>query len=180
MQHEPVIEPLHLQGACRITPQPATDLRGSFTRLIDAKIFAAHGLETQFHQHAVSWNTLQGTLRGMHFQAPPYAEAKLVRCTRGALYDVLVDIRKDSPTYLQHVALTLTAEKPEMIYIPPGVAHGFLTLSDECEISYHISQPYIATAQQGIRWNDPALGISWPHDARVMSERDRNFADWKL
>lgn len=169
-------EPLFLAGAWRITPEPKVDARGSFTRLIDAAAFAAHGLATDFRQHAVSRSTVRGTLRGMHFQAAPHAEAKLVRCTAGALYDVMVDARPDSLTYLQHVAITLTAETPTLLYIPAGFAHGFLTLADHSEIEYHITQPYFEEAQRGLRWNDPKLGIAWPEDVRVLSERDAGFA----
>ncbi len=169
-------EPLFLSGAWRITPEPATDMRGSFTRLIDAAAFAAHGIPTHFHQHAVSRNTSRGTLRGMHFQAPPHAEGKLVRCTAGTLYDVMVDMRNDSPTYLHHFAATLSAHTPTLLYIPAGCAHGFLTLEDNSEIEYHITQPYIEQAQHGVRWDDPKLAIHWPGDVKVVSSRDANFA----
>jgi dTDP-4-dehydrorhamnose 3,5-epimerase len=169
-------EPLFLSGAWRITPQPAQDARGSFMRLMDAAAFSEHGIPTHFHQHAVSHNLVRGTLRGMHFQAAPHAEGKLVRCTAGALYDVMVDMRTDSPTYLKHVAATLSANTPTLLYIPAGCAHGFMTLEDNSEIEYHITQPYIEQAQQGLRWDDPKLGIHWPIETQVISPRDANFA----
>lgn len=173
-------EPLPIPGAWRIIPSPATDNRGNFTRLIDAARFQEHGLESSFHQHAVSRSHKQGTLRGLHFQQAPHQEVKLIRCTQGRLWDVMVDLRTDSPTYLQHLAFTLDAAKPQLLYIPAGCAHGFITLTDNAEIEYHINQPYIETAQAGIRWNDPSLTINWPAEITTISERDKNFPNWSV
>ncbi|MDX2095218.1 MAG: dTDP-4-dehydrorhamnose 3,5-epimerase family protein [Alphaproteobacteria bacterium] len=173
-------EPLFLQGAWRITAAPSVDARGSFVRLFDKALFAKQGLETDFFQQVVSSNTQRGTVRGLHFQAPPHGEVKLLRCTRGSIYDVMVDMRPDSPTYLQHFAATLHADAPVMLYLPAGVAHGFMTLQDDSEIEYHITQPYIETLQQGVRWNDPKFGIEWPGEMQVISSRDASFPDWLL
>jgi dTDP-4-dehydrorhamnose 3,5-epimerase len=169
-------EPLFLAGAWRIVAPVYTDSRGSFTRLFDRERFAEHGLETEFHQHAVSLSAKRGTVRGLHYQDAPHREAKLIRCTRGSLFDVMVDMRPESPTYLQHYSTTLDASSPTMLYIPAGFAHGFMTLAEDSEIEYHISQPYIENLQRGLRWNDPKLGIAWPLDMTVISPRDEAFA----
>ena len=126
-------------------------------------------------QCSISFNSRKGTLRGMHFQAPPHTEAKLVRCTRGAIYDVVLDLRPSSQTYKDWVAITLTAENHSMAYVPEGCAHGFLTLSDEAEVFYQMSQFYEPEASHGVRWNDPAFGIIWPEKVEVISQRDAAY-----
>lgn len=169
-------EPLFFVGAWRIIPSPNLDHRGSFTRLFDRERFAAHGLAIDFYQHAVSFSAKSGTVRGLHYQEAPYSEAKLIRCTRGAIYDVMVDVRPESPTYLQHYATTLDASTLDMLYIPVGFAHGFMTLYDESEMEYHISQPYHEALQRGLRWNDPKLAIRWPREMTMISARDEACA----
>jgi dTDP-4-dehydrorhamnose 3,5-epimerase len=126
-------------------------------------------------QCSISFNTRKGTVRGMHYQAAPHAEAKLVRCTRGAVYDVVLDLRRQSPTFRDWIAVVLTAEKRNMVYVPEGCAHGFLTLEDESEIVYQISQFYDAGSARGVRWDDPAFQIVWPEKVEVISDRDRNY-----
>lgn len=151
------------------------DDRGFFARTWCTEEFASRGLSTELAQCSVSFNKLRGTVRGMHFQKPPHAETKLVRCTSGAMMDVIVDLRFDSETYLRHVSIELDAESLRAVYIPPGCAHGFQTLTDSTQIFYQISVPYVASASCGIRWNDPALSIQWPLPISVISERDQNY-----
>jgi dTDP-4-dehydrorhamnose 3,5-epimerase len=169
-------EALFIEGAWLIQLEPVTDHRGDFTHLMDIAEFNARGLTTHVLQQAVSTNKVKGTLRGMHYQAAPHAEAKLVRCVRGALFDVIVDNRPDSPTYLKHYTVELCDGDRQMLYIPPGCAHGFLTLEDNSAIEYRISQPYVAEAQRGLRYDDPKLAIAWPGEVKVISERDKEFA----
>lgn len=171
-------EALDLPGAYRIVAEPRHDTRGSFTQLFEKNSFETRNLVGVFAQYATSNNKNSGTLRGMHFQAAPHQEAKLVRCTRGSIFDVMVDMRKDSPTYLKHYGETLTPNEPVLLYIPAGFAHGYLTLEDESDIEYHISQPYHEALQRGLRWNDPKLNIAWPGDVKVIAERDANYPDW--
>jgi len=161
-----------LRGVFMVDPQPQRDDRGFFARTWCAREFAAQGLSTQFVQCSVSFNDAAGTLRGLHYQSSPHAEAKLVRCTRGAIYDVVVDLRPHSPTLSRWFAVELTARDLRMLYLPPGCAHGFLTLADDSEVSYQMSQAYQPCASRGVRWNDPALGIRWPRSVRVISDRD--------
>jgi dTDP-4-dehydrorhamnose 3,5-epimerase len=168
-----------LAGAFLIEPERLEDERGFFARTFDRAIFKERGLVPDIVQCNVSFNRWKGTLRGMHYQTLPFAEDKLVRCTRGAIHDVIVDLRPDSPTYLWHIALCLTAENREMVYVPKGFAHGFLTLVDDTEVSYQMSVPYSPEHARGIRWNDPAVGITWPAEIRVISERDRTLPDYE-
>jgi dTDP-4-dehydrorhamnose 3,5-epimerase len=168
-----------LGGAFLIEPERLEDERGFFARTFDRAIFKERGLVPDIVQCNVSFNRWKGTLRGMHYQTLPFAEDKLVRCTRGAIHDVIVDLRPDSPTYLWHIALCLTAENREMVYVPKGFAHGFLTLVDDTEVSYQMSVPYSPEHARGIRWNDPAVGITWPAEIRVISERDRTLPDYE-
>ena len=170
------IEPLPIAGAFLVHAAPVADARGHFTRTLDAEIFAAHGLTTQFAQAATSLSHARGTVRGLHHQAAPHAEVKLVRCARGVIYDVIVDVRPESPTYLRHSANILTGESFTMMYAPAGCAHGFMTLTEASEVEYHISEPYRAELQRGLRWDDPKLGIHWPEAMTVISPRDAAFA----
>jgi dTDP-4-dehydrorhamnose 3,5-epimerase len=163
-----------IPGAWLLEPERLEDERGFFARVFDAAEFAKRGMRTHFPQCSVSFNARAGTLRGMHFQAAPDEEAKVVRCTGGAIYDVLLDLRAESPTYLQWFAAELSAANHCMLYIPEGVAHGFQTLTDGAEVFYQISVEYRAAAARGARWDDPAFGIDWPHaERRIISERDR-------
>ena len=168
--------PLSLGGAWHIELTPVQDARGSFTRMFDAAKFAERKLVTHFPQQSVSTNTKQGTLRGIHYQIAPHGEVKLVRCSHGAIQDVLVDLREGSPSYLQHVNVVLSAKTPSMLYVPQGIAHGFMTLEDDTVVEYHISTDYVAETQRGLRWNDPKLRIYWQGEVKVISERDAAFA----
>lgn len=172
-------KPTPLEGAFVIEVEPHEDLRGLFARTWCAREFAEHGLETQMVQTSFSRNTQRGTVRGMHLQLPPSREAKLVRCTRGRIYDVIVDLRPQSPTFLQHFGVELSAESANALYIPTLFAHGFQTLVDACDVSYQMSDFYAPQLGFGLRWNDPALGIAWPIDGEVaMLARDREYPDF--
>lgn len=148
------------------------DERGAFARRFCAETFRAHGLESDLVQRSISFNSRAGTLRGMHFQAPPHLEAKLVRCTRGAVYDVMVDLRDGSETYGQWYSEELRADNHVMLYVPKGFAHGFQTLMDNTEIDYEITPAYVPGADRGFRFDDPLLGIRWPVESAIMSARD--------
>ena len=170
-----------LTGAFLIELEKRADERGFFARTWCRREFEEKGLDTRIAQCSTSFNERRGTLRGLHYQAPPHAEVKLVRCTRGALYDVIVDIRPESPTYLAWFGAELTAENGRMLYIPEGVAHGFQTLADGTEVFYQISKDYAPDAARGLRWDDPALGIDWPQASeRILSEKDRSWPDLAL
>ena len=164
-----------LKGAWLIDPELRSDSRGFFARSFCATEFAAHGLKPVVAQCNVSFNHQRGTVRGLHYQLPPHAEVKLVRCTRGAIYDVIVDLRPDSPTYLKHVSVELTAENRRALYIPEFFAHGFQSLTDASEVFYQMSEFYTPGQARGLRYNDPALGISWPLPVSVVSEADANW-----
>lgn len=164
-------------GAFVIDLEPHTDDRGSFARGFCAEEFGAHGLEPNVAQMNLSSNPRRGTLRGLHLQRPPAGEAKTVRCARGAIYDVIVDLRPGSPTHLQHVAVELTAENGRALYVPQEFAHGFVTLTDDTLVTYQVSHPYTPGAEEGLRWDDPALGIDWPLRPEAISEKD---AAWPL
>jgi dTDP-4-dehydrorhamnose 3,5-epimerase len=171
-----VIEPTDLLGVFVVEPELVIDERGSFGRTYCRLEFATRGIEFTPGQSSISHNTRKGTLRGLHYQASPHSESKLVRCTVGAAFDVAADVRPDSPTFGQSVAVELTAENRRALYIPPGVAHGFQTLIDNTELLYLISGSYEPTAERGVRWNDPALAIDWPSDQpTVVSDRDRKL-----
>lgn len=142
------------------------------------KEFEEHGLNARLVQCDISFSNKKGTLRGMHYQLPPLEEAKLVRCTRGSIYDVIIDLRMDSPSFTQHVGVVLTAENRKMLYVPEGFAHGFLTLEDHSEVFYQMSEFYSADHGRGVRWNDPAFGISWPLIPTILSEQDRTCPDY--
>jgi dTDP-4-dehydrorhamnose 3,5-epimerase len=154
------------------------DTRGFFARTYCEREFEAHNLISRFVQCNTSFNKSKGTLRGMHFQLPPCEEAKLVRCTRGAIYDVIVDLRPTSPTFKRHVSAVLSAENGRMLYAPQGFAHGFQTLQDDTEVFYQMSGFYSPEHARGVRWNDPAFGINWPPDERSILDRDRSYADF--
>lgn len=165
-----------LPGAVLIEMERVADERGFFARTFCAEAFAERGLETQFVQCGTSFNEREGTLRGLHYQKSPHEEAKLVRCTQGAIYDVIVDLRKGSATFGQWFAAELSGDNGAMMYVPKGFAHGFQTLTDSAEVAYQISEPYRAGSAGGVRWDDPALAIDWPEAARrIMSPRDRDL-----
>jgi len=168
-----------LPGVFEIYLEEKTDERGFFARTWCRQEFEAHGLNPNVVQCNVSFNRQKGTLRGLHYQAAPHAEAKLVRCTRGAIYDVALDLRTDSGSYKKWVGAELTDEKRNMLYIPEGCAHGFLTLADDTEVFYQMSNFYAPDAGRGVRWNDPAFQITWPGSIEVISERDRNYPDFQ-
>ena len=167
-----------LPGALVIELERLEDERGFFARSFCEKEFAAHGLVTSFPQCNVSYNRRRGTLRGMHYQAAPHREAKLVRCTAGAIWDAIVDLRPGSPGHLQWTAVELSAETRRMLYVPEGFAHGFQTLCDDAEVFYQMSHPHVAEAGRGFRWNDPRFAIPWPLEVRAISERDRELPDF--
>ena len=168
-----------LAGAFVIAPEPSEDARGLFARTWCAREFETRGLETRVAQCSTSFNKRKGTLRGLHYQVPPAAETKIVRCTRGSLYDVIVDLRPSSPTFLRHVGIVLTADNRKMLYVPTGFAHGFQTLEDETEILYQISEFWAPEHVRGVRWDDPVFGISWPLDERTIIERDLRYGDFR-
>jgi dTDP-4-dehydrorhamnose 3,5-epimerase len=168
-----------LPGVFVVEPERREDERGFFARTFCAREFAERGLETRVAQCSVSYSPRRATLRGLHYQAPPHAEAKLVRCTRGGIFDVAVDLRPDSPAFRRHVALALSADDRRMLYVPPGCAHGFETLTDDCEVLYQISEFHDPEAARGVRWDDPAFAIPWPLAPAVISERDRSYPDFE-
>lgn len=168
-----------LTGAFVIELDLIRDERGHFARTFDAAEFTRHGLDPAVVQCNTSFNARRGTLRGMHYQAEPEGEAKLVRCTRGAIYDVAVDLRPESESYCRWYGTELTADNARMFYIPVGVAHGFQTLEDGSEVHYQMSHHYVAEQGRGARFDDPAFGIEWPLPDPIVSERDRQFADFR-
>jgi dTDP-4-dehydrorhamnose 3,5-epimerase len=165
-----------LPGAFIIELEERVDSRGFFARTFCANEFIAHGLKPAVVQCNLSFNHKQGTMRGMHMQIAPATEAKLVRCTRGAVYDVIVDMRPESPTYLQHIGLELTADNRKALFVPEMFAHGYLTLVDEAEVFYQVSEFYTPGTERGLRYNDPALGIEWPIAVEVISDKDAAWA----
>lgn len=171
-------QPTELLGAFVITPEPHRDERGLFARIWCAREFEENGLDPRLAQCSVSFNPIKGTLRGLHYQVEPHAEAKCVRCTRGAIYDVILDLRATSPTFKQWRSFELTADNRLALYLPEGMAHGFQTLVPDTEVMYHMSEFYHPESARGVRWDDPAFGIAWPPDQRTMSDRDRLFPDF--
>lgn len=169
-----------LAGVYIIDTERVEDERGFFARAYDEAAFAERGLQTDFPQCNISFNRYKGTLRGMHYQVEPHGEAKLIRCTMGALYDVALDVRPVSPTYKQWLAVELSAENRRMFYLPTGIAHGFMTLQDNTEIFYMMGATYHPECARGLRWDDPAFAIEWPETDIVISEKDRNFPLWKI
>jgi dTDP-4-dehydrorhamnose 3,5-epimerase len=172
--------PASLAGAHIIEPERLEDQRGYFARTFCQDELSAHGLNPHLMQCSVSFNVKKGTLRGMHYQVKPHEEAKLVRCTRGAIFDVIIDIRPDSPTFMKWIAADLSAANGRMLYVPEGFAHGFQTIEDGSEVFYQISEKYFPESARGIRWNDPAIGILWPIADPIVSQRDASFADFLL
>jgi dTDP-4-dehydrorhamnose 3,5-epimerase len=174
-----IFTPTRLAGLWLVEIEPRVDERGHFARTWCAREFAEHGLDTRLAQASVSFNRRRGTLRGMHFQHPPHAEVKLVRCTRGALWDVAIDLRPDSPTYCGWQGFELTAENAAALYIPEGFAHGFQTLADDTEVFYQMSTFYAPEAAAGVRYDDPAFGIDWPLPVRTIAPRDAAWPDYR-
>lgn len=172
-----ITEMEQVAGAALVEPDLRTDERGFFARTFCAEEFRAAGLEPLVVQANLSFNHRSGTVRGMHFQTDPAPEAKLVRCTRGAIVDVAVDVRPGSPTYLQHVAVELTADNRRALYVPPLCAHGYQTLLDDTEVVYQVSAAYTPGAERGLRHDDPRLGIAWPVAVTSLSDKD---ASWPL
>jgi dTDP-4-dehydrorhamnose 3,5-epimerase len=169
-----------LQGAYRIQIQRHEDERGFFARTWCRREFEEHGLNPRLVQCNLSYNHKKGTLRGMHYQDAPYQEAKLVSCISGALYDVIIDIRPGSPTFGEYLGVELTAQTHEMLFIPEGFAHGFLTLEDETQVFYQMSEFYAPEYARGFRWNDPTFKVEWPAEVRVISPRDAGYPDFHL
>jgi dTDP-4-dehydrorhamnose 3,5-epimerase len=168
---------LALKGVYLIEPDRREDERGFFARTFCVEEFSARGLDPAIAQCNVSYNRRRGTLRGLHYQTPPYAEAKLVRCTAGAVFDVVVDIRPSSPTFKWWLGVELSAENRKMLYIPEGFAHGFQTLEDHTQLFYQISKVYVPEAARGIKWDDPTIGIAWPMTPLVVSARDQGYPE---
>ncbi len=176
-----IFTPTAINGVFLVEPEWRTDERGRFTRTYSQDEFVARGLGGRIAQCSASVNTRAGTLRGMHYQAAPHEETKLVRCTRGAIFDVAVDLRPGSPSFRRWHGTELSAVNALALYIPEGCAHGFQTLEDDSEILYQISSPYAPDAGRGVRWDDPAFGIVWPEvtaDGRIMSARDATYPDF--
>jgi dTDP-4-dehydrorhamnose 3,5-epimerase len=167
-----------LQGAFIIEPQQFADERGFFSRNWSQREFDAQGMTARFVETNTSLSVKTGTLRGMHFQRPPYAQAKLVRCTAGSIYDVIIDLRADSPSFKQWEAVELSADNHLMLYIPEGFAHGFQTLSENSEVFYQVSDYYQPDSARGVRWNDPVFGIEWPEADRTIIARDNDYPDF--
>jgi len=170
--------PAPLHGSYIVGLDKHEDQRGFFARSWCAREFEAQGLSARLVQCNISWNRSRGTLRGMHYQTAPLAEAKLVRCVRGAIHDVVLDLRPDSATYRGHFGVELSAQNRLMIYVPEGVAHGFLTFDDDTEVLYQMSEFYDPEHAAGVRWDDPAFGIPWPSEVLVISDRDRTYPDF--
>ena len=169
--------PLPLRDACLVELDKIEDERGWFARTWCAREFREHGLEHELVQCSASFNRARGTLRGLHYQAAPHAETKLVRCTRGAIFDVIADLRPDSPTFLEWFGVELTEGNGKMLHIPKGFAHGFQTLAPDSEIFYQMSEWWEPAAGRGVRWSDPLLGVRWPLAVTVMSDKDRAYPD---
>lgn len=172
-----IFQESRIPGAWIIDPKPIHDHRGFFAMTWLPDEFAKRGLNPALVQTNLAFNLKSGTLRGMHFQKAPHAQAKIIRATRGALLDVIVDLREDSPTFKQWDAVELTADNRRMFYMPEGIAHGYLTLADETEAFYHVSSAWVPPSESGVRWNDPAFNIQWPFEPSVISEKD---AAWPL
>lgn len=159
-----------------VEPQRQEDERGFFARTWCAEEFAAHGLSPRLIQCSVSYNKKKGTLRGMHFQIAPYEEVKLVRCTRGSIFDVIIDLRPTSSTYKKHFSVVLSETNRHLLYVPEGMAHGFQTMEDDTEVFYQMSQVYHPESARGVRWDDPIFAVQWPPADRIISDRDRAYA----
>lgn len=167
-----------LAGAWIIEPEAINDMRGFFARTFCTREFQERGLEAPFAQCSISFNHRRATLRGVHYQSAPFAEAKLVRCTTGRIYDVILDLRLESATFAQWIGVELSAANRRMAYIPEGMGHGFQTLEDASEVLYQVSANYAPEYARGVRWNDPAFAIRWPLADPILSERDRGYPDY--
>ncbi len=170
--------PTAIEGAYLLELEPKEDERGYFARTKSREAFLSRKLVSDLSECSISYNRHRGTLRGMHYQTAPYGETKLVTCIGGQIYDTIVDLRKNSGTYMQSCGVELSLEKQRSLYIPSGVAHGFLTLADNSYVHYQIGGDYVPDAARGVRWNDPALNIEWPSNPEVISERDAEFEDY--
>lgn len=168
----------HLAGAWILDLEKRGDDRGFFARVFCAAEFAAHGMETAYPQMNTNYSAHTGTLKGLHWQSRPHGEAKLVRCIAGQAFEMLVDLRPDSPTYRQSESFVLTPVERRLLYVPPGVAHGFLSLMDETEITYMVSQPYVPEAERGVRFDDPGLKLAWAIPPEFVSDKDRSWPDY--
>ena len=168
-----------LDGVFVIELEPARDDRGWFARAFDADVFASRGLQSTFVQHSISANVRAGTLRGLHYQVAPAEEVKIVRCTAGTIFDVVVDLRAGSKSFCRSFTAELSRENLRTLYIPKGCAHGFMTLTDNADVHYMISTPYEPALARGLRWNDPAFAIAWPREPAVISARDAAYPDFK-
>lgn len=178
-----IFTPTPLEGAWLIDVEPHRDARGFFARTVCVQSFLDKGIDGRFVQQSVSWNPKAGTLRGMHFQTSEHSEDKLVRCTRGRIHDVIIDLRSGSASRGRWFAVELSAENRRQLWVPRGFAHGFQTLEDGCEVLYEMTRPFVAGASMGIRWDDPAIGIHWPievadHDPSRLSHADANWPKW--
>ena len=167
-----------LKGAFIVEPERLTDERGFFARSWCKKEFEQHELLADLVQCNISFNRREGTLRGMHFQVAPHAESRLVRCTMGAIYDVIIDLRPNCPTFKRWISVELTAENRKMLFIPEGFGHGFITLTDNTEVFYQMSAFYAPECVSGVRWNDPTFDIDWPAEVKVISEKDMQYPDY--
>jgi len=173
-----IFEKAPLEGAFVIDLEKREDERGFFARYYCENEYREHGLSSRFVQINNSLAATQGTLRGMHYQLAPKAETKVVRCLKGALWDCIIDLRPDSPTFCRHFGVELTADNRRMLYVPKGFAHGFITLTDDAEVLYLVDEFYAPEQERGIRWNDPNFGIEWPLEPTVLSDKDRSHPDF--
>lgn len=167
-----------IPGVMLIEAEAQTDARGGFARTYDEAAFAAAGLPTHWPHGNASWNLRRGTLRGLHYQATPQPDPKIVRCTAGRVFDVAVDLRPESPAYCRWVSIELTAERRNAVYIPAGCAHGFLTLEDDSEVFYMMGEVYVPDLARGVRWNDLAFAVAWPFAPEVITQRDASWPDF--
>jgi dTDP-4-dehydrorhamnose 3,5-epimerase len=173
-----IFSPTPIEGAWLLAPEPRSDARGFLLRTFCTDAFAARGLDPVTAQCSLSYNARRGTLRGMHYQAKPHAETKVIRCGRGVLFDVLIDLRRNSPTFGRHYGVELSRENLLALYVPRGCAHGFQTLADDTDVWYHISAPHHPDSARGVRWNDPAFGIVWPVPNPILHPRDAAYPDF--
>jgi len=171
--------PTPIAGAFVLDLEKRSDERGFFARVWCQRELEEHGLNASFVQCNTSFSDERGTLRGLHYQTAPYGEAKLIGCTRGRVFDAIVDVRPDSPSYLQSFGIELTDENRSMVYVPEGCAHGYLTLADDCEVVYPVTQFYQPRAEAGLRWNDPVVSIAWPEIPRIVSPKDQAWPDYE-
>jgi dTDP-4-dehydrorhamnose 3,5-epimerase len=175
------LQPADIDGSFRISIRKIEDDRGFFARVWDEPVFEAHGVPVRNIQTNISYNRRRGTIRGLHWQVEPYGESKLLRCTRGSVFDVAVDLRRGSPTYGRWQGVRLTAEEGNLVFVPAGCAHGYQALEDDAEVSYQVSHAYVPGSERGIRWNDPALAIEWPIvDDVIVSDKDGAWPDVQL